>query len=443
MLGSALVRLRVLTRCGFAEMKERAHALFEKLCPAEPPATEGEVPPLIATIRTMRDSFASPSPGLTCMGLAGAVGNVAALGSLLRVSLDERLLQVSTYVVGSSGMGNDLALVPATGDTVAVAQAPSTQLGRVLKLAADLLSPLEPVRKQFVHWILDGRVEAAAGAPPQDADASQIDACIMGAADARAELMAAVRAVQLPKATEKFTLESAPTELIERLEHFLAHDEFTPRSTDAVTGEEAKTALLAWAADSLSAQERRFVMLEKAFKDAELDASGLRKYDLSKCTDRRDDPYFSSTLEHSLLSFLRGPTSDYERRNMKRWRDEYITIIVGQGACPRICVCCPFSLLLCLTARTLLRTEETRGEREAASARLDKINALSRALQAKMKAKLHTLPEWTGGEYWAQLHAKEQNKLFTKFSEDTVSRAVRARTVDVAPCVLTCARYPF
>lgn len=324
-------------------MKERVTALFEKLCPAEPPA-EGEVPPLVATIRAIRDSFASPSRASTYMyrrpgGLSAAAGNASALGALLRESLDQCRLQVATCVVDSTGMGHDLALVPATGDTVDVARAPSTQLGRDLKMAADLLSPLEAVRNSIVHWILDGRVEAAAGAPPQDADASQIAARILGAADARAELMAAIRAVQLPKATEEFTLESAPSELIERLELFLALGEFKPRSADLpVTGEEAKTALLAWAAESLSAQERRFVKLEQAFKEAELDTSGLRKYNLSHSTDVAR---YQPNMESGLLMFLRGPESDYERRNMKRWRDDTIEGLVHRGACTqRSCMRC-------------------------------------------------------------------------------------------------------
>ena len=76
-------------------------------------------------------------------------------------------------------------------------------------------------------------------------------------------------------------------------------------------------------------------------------------------------------------------------------------------------------------------------------ARHNKMNELRTALVRKMKAKLLTLPEWTGGDYWAQLHAKEQNNLFTKFSEDTVSRAARARTVALCVRVLTFARYPF
>jgi hypothetical protein len=391
-------------------MKERVNALFEKLCPAEPPAEDEVVPPLIATIRTMRDSFASSSrtayttytfrrPG----GLMGAAGNVAALGALLRESLDECRLQVSTCVVDPSGYGHDLTLVPATGDTVDVARAPHTQLGRELKMAADLLSPLEAVRNQFVRWILDGRVEAAAGAPPQDADATQIAERILGAADARAELMAAIRAVQLPKATEKFTVESAPSELIERLEHFLAHDEFMPRSTGVpVTGEEAKTALLAWAAESLSAQERRFVKLEEAFKEAKLDTSSLRKYNLGHSTNVAR---YQSNLESGFLMFLRGPESDYERRNLKRWRDDSIYGLVQRGACLRICACCCVLTPVSPTARNLLRAEETRGEREAASARAGKMGALRSALETKMQAKLRTLPEWTAGEYWAQLHA--------------------------------------
>lgn len=44
-----------------------------------------------------------------------------------------------------------------------------------------------------------------------------------------------------------------------------------------------------------------------------------------------------------------------------------------------------------------------------------------------MQAKLRTVPEWMSGEYWAQLHAKGQNKLYKKFAEDTVNRAVCAR----------------
>jgi hypothetical protein len=55
------------------------------------------------------------------------------------------------------------------------------------------------------------------------------------------------------------------------------------------------------------------------------------------------------------------------------------------------------------------------------------MGALRSALEAKMQAKLRTVPEWMSGEYWAQLHAKGQNKLYKKFAEDTVNRAVRAR----------------
>ena len=73
-----------------------------------------------------------------------------------------------------------------------------------------------------------------------------------------------------------------------------------------------------------------------------------------------------------------------------------------------------------------MRAEETRGEREAATKRAGKMSALRSSLEAKMQAKLRTLPEWTAGEYWAQQHAKEQNKLFKAFVEDTVNRAFPA-----------------
>ena len=121
-----------------------------------------------------------------------------------------------------------------------------------------------------------------------------------------------------------------------------------------VTGEEAKTALLAWAAESLSAQERRFVKLEQAFKEAELDTSGLRKYDLSK----RPGTSYQASLEVSLLFFLRGPKSEYDRRNMKRWRDDSINVLVQKGACQRGLRVCRSShaniaqqLALCCTPR--------------------------------------------------------------------------------------------
>ena len=121
--------------------------------------------------------------------------------------------------------------MPDTGAALLVAQAQTTQLGRVLKMMADMLSQLELVRALVVRWVLDGCVEAAGG-DPQPADAAQIAARLSGAADARTELMAAIRAVQPPKATEPFTLNSAPSELIERLEHFLANDEFKLRPSD-------------------------------------------------------------------------------------------------------------------------------------------------------------------------------------------------------------------
>lgn len=187
-----------------------------------------------------------------------------------------------------------------------------------------------------------------------------------------------------------------------------------------VTGEEAKTALLAWAAESLSAQERRFVKLEKAFKEAELDTSGLRKYDLSK----RPGTSYQASLEVSLLFFLRGPKSEYDRRNMKRWRDDSINVLVQKGACQRgLRVLPQFSRQRCSTARTLLHAEETRGEREAAAARTGKMNKLRSSLEVRMQAKLRTLPEWSGGDIWAQEHAKEHNKLFKAFVEKTVTAA--------------------
>ena len=74
--------------------------------------------------------------------------------------------------------------------------------------------------------------------------------------------------------------------------------------------------------------------LEKACKDAELDTSGLRKYDLS----RRSGEFVNvshavrSSLALGLLAFLRGPSTSYERRNMKTWRDDSIAMLVQKGA---------------------------------------------------------------------------------------------------------------
>jgi hypothetical protein len=216
-------------------MKERMSALLEALRPAKPPAEDEAEPPLSATIRALADAFLVGKSTYLYrrMGkLLSAAEKPAALGSLLHESLDECLLKSNTSVKDSSGFGHDLALVPATGDGVLVAQAPATELGEILKLIAEVLSQLEPVRALFLRWVLDGKV-VVAGGDPHAADASQIAARLTGAADARAELMAAIRAVQLPKASEPFTLESAPFELIERLEHFLANDEFKLRPADA------------------------------------------------------------------------------------------------------------------------------------------------------------------------------------------------------------------
>ena len=116
-----------------------------------------------------------------------------------------------------------------------------------------------------------------------------------------------------------------------------------------LTGEAAKTALLAWAASSLREQERRFIKLKQAFSDAELDTSVLRSYTLS---DRLAGVHSMAAatqrgLQSGLLFFLRGPTGmphryAYEKQAMKLWRNTAIHILVEKGACAGdIAFCAP------------------------------------------------------------------------------------------------------
>ena len=155
--------------------------------------------------------------------------------------------------------------------------------------------------------------------------------------------------------------------------------------------------------------------LEKAFKDAGLDTSRLRKYDLNRRRGEFASVYHAtcSSLALGLLAFLRGPANGYEQRSRKAWRDSAIDTLVQKGALVlHVRICRIVLRRLCATARGLLRDEETRGEREAAAARLRQMDALRSKLNAKMEAKMCELPDWSWRELWARTHAKEQSKLY-------------------------------
>ena len=317
-------------------MKERVTALFEALRPASPPA-EGEESALAVAVRSLHDSFSSTaSPYL--YGRRAAVNAAAAdpdsLGAQLRDLLAESKLQNSTFAfaVVSPAFGIDLALLPASGDAVLVAQASATPLGRCLEQISGVLSKAEPAR-EFVHWVLDGRVPVAGG-EPQAVDAAHIAARLSGAADARTKLLAAVRNLQGPDPAEPFTLSSAPSELIERIELFLSDNQFHSAAAGQLAGEAAKTALMAWAASSLRAQERRFLKLKQAFDEAELDTSELRSYKLSDTLEGVHSITVATQrgLKTGLLLFLRGPKDAYHRHHLSDWRDSAIQTLVQKGA---------------------------------------------------------------------------------------------------------------
>ena len=318
-------------------MKERVTALFEALRPASPPAEGEEESALAVAVRSLRESFSSTaSPHL--YGRRAAVSSIAtdpaSLGAQLRDLLAESKLQKSTFVfaIGHPGGGNDLSLMPASGDAVLVAQAPLTPLGRCLELISNLLSKAEPAR-EFVRWVLDGRVPVAGG-EPQAVDAAHIAARLSGAADARTGLLAAVRALQGPDPAEPFTLNSAPSELVERIDLFLTANQFHAAAGEQVTGEAAKAALMAWASSSLRAQERRFFKLKQAFDEAELNTSELRSYNLSETLDGVHSMAVATQrgLKTGLLFFLRGPKDALHRRHLTGWRDSAIQTLVQKGA---------------------------------------------------------------------------------------------------------------
>ena len=329
----------LLTRllCIAAEMKERVAALFEALRPASPPA-EGEESALAVAVRSLHDSFSSTaSPYLygRRAAVSAAAADPASLGAQLRDLLAESKLQKSTFAfaIGYSVYGtHDLALVPASGDAVLVAQASATPLGNCLEQISNVLSKAEPAR-EFVHWVLDGRVPVAGG-EPQAVDAAHIAARLSGAADARTELLAAVRNLQGPDPAEPFTLSSAPSELIERIELFLTDNQFQSAADGLLAGEAAKTALMAWASSSLRAQERRFIKLKQAFDEAELDTSELRSYKLSESLEGVHSITVATHrgLKTGLLFFLRGPKDAYHRRHLSGWRDSAIQTLVQKGA---------------------------------------------------------------------------------------------------------------
>jgi hypothetical protein len=270
-------------------MKERVTVLFELLRPAGDPPTEGNESALAAAVRSLYESFSSTAPQHMYprrLAVSPNANDTASLGLQLRDLLAESKLQKSTFgfAVSPPGTWTDLTLVPASGDAVLVAQAPATPLGRCLEQIFTVLSTAEPAR-EFVRWVLDGRVDVAGG-EPQAVDAAHIAARLSGAADARSELLAAVRALQGTDPAEPFTLNSAPSELLERIELFLTANQFNAAPSEGVlTGVAAKTALMAWAASSLRAQERRFIKLKQAFDEAELDTSDLRSYVLSDSLD--------------------------------------------------------------------------------------------------------------------------------------------------------------
>ena len=317
-------------------MKERVTALFELLRPAGDPPVEGNESALAAAVRSLYESFSSTASQHMYprrLAVSPMATDPASLGLRLRNLLAECKLQKSTFSLIPPGNRTDLMLVPASGGAVLVAQAPATPLGICLEQISAVLSKAEPAR-EFVRWVLDGRVDVAGG-EPQAVDAAHIAARLSGAADARSELLAAVRALQGTEPAEPFTLNSAPSELLERIELFLTANQFNAAPSEGVlTGVAAKTALMAWAASSLRAQERRFIKLKQAFDEAELDTSDLRSYVLSDSLDgvRTMGGAMQRGFKTGLLFFLRGPKEAYERRHLTAWRNDAIQTLLQKGA---------------------------------------------------------------------------------------------------------------
>ena len=319
-------------------MKERVTALFEALRPAGDPPAEGKESALAVAVRSLYESFSSTAAQHLYprrLAVSPNATDTASLGLQLRDLLAESKLQKSTFgfALSPPGTWTDLTLVPASGDAVLVAQAPATPLGRCLEQIFTVLSTAEPAR-EFVRWVLDGRVDVAGG-EPQAVDAAHIAARLSGAADARTELLAAVRALQGPTPAEPFTLSSAPSELLERIELFLTANQFhAALAGGLLTGEAAKKALMEWASSSLRAQERRFIKLEQAFDEAELDTSNLRSYVLSDPLDTVHSIKAATQrgFNTGLLFFLRGPKDAYHRRHLTAWRDDAIQTLLQKGA---------------------------------------------------------------------------------------------------------------
>ena len=248
------------------------------------------------------------------------------------------------YNSDDTGYNADIKLLPADGDDVVVALAPSTDLGVALRgVAAHLfkvcvacccrfvtllaLSRLcrpaapqtEPVRKLFTRWVLDGKVESEPPGTPQPATVEDVASRILQAEDSRASLVATVFGAQAGR-TVPIT---APRALADRMQLFFTNGTFkAPRGNDTLTGDDARAALIAWAAEQLAAQAARRAELAAAFEEAYSEFHGVHQ-----------------ACGHSLLYgmgyFILGPRDDYQLRDLEDWSTNKVAPLMAKGALVR------------------------------------------------------------------------------------------------------------
>ena len=242
------------------------------------------------------------------------------------------------------------------------------------------------MRKLFTRWVLDGHVKSEPPGAPQPATVEDVASRILRAEDSRASLLAAIFGAQAGR-TVPIT---APRALVDRLQLFFAKGTFqASRDEDALMGDDARAALITWAAKQLLAQAARRTGLVLAFKEAglvlpEKPLFEHAYYDFSSVYEA-----CGHSLQYGMGYLILGPRDDHHVRDLDNWSTNAIAALVHKGALVHACPSRGFCLGAMLTKAQLCPLlHAARLEKDAAAT--SKVASANDALRRAREAEVRT-----------------------------------------------------